>query len=519
MAVFETFQQYGFAALGVALVFVALAVNVWAPSKRRRLGAALILYVLVVGFSAAGWALARTRLDPSGTWQAHVRGAGSLLAALAWVRLGALSIFDLALPLLGVSMVAITSDVLVGFAYVFAGIGVLKAEGMAPSSVLATSAVFSGIVALSLQTTLGNVIGGFALHFDGSIRVGDWVQLADGQQGQVVAIRWRHTVIENRNWDTVIVPNASLLAQNIVVLGKRTGKPVQHRMWVYFNVDFRFPPTRVIDVVREALASSVIPGVASDPPPSVICYDLAREARDSFGYYAVRYWLTDLAVDDPTSSRVRAVLHAALHRADIPLARPAQTILVEAADDEVARSARHKERRVKALERVEIFSSLTADEREYVAARLRDAPFVAGETVTHQGAVAHWLYVLCDGTVKVRRHGGADPLNAKTVALINAPGFFGEMGMLVGEPRHADVVAVTDIQCYRLDKEGLEHILKERPEIAAAMSKTLAERETHLEAVAQGLLELDRAARVASAEVRILRRIQEFFGLDPSAPS
>jgi hypothetical protein len=50
--------------------------------------------------------------------------------------------------------------------------------------------------------------------------------------------------------------------------------------------------------------------------------DLAKDTRDSFAYYAARYWLTDLAVDDPTSSAVRARIYAALRRASIPLARP-----------------------------------------------------------------------------------------------------------------------------------------------------------------------------------------------------
>src|SRR6202042_3547825 len=135
-------------------------------------------------------------------------------------------------------------------------------------------------------------------------------------------------VIETRNWDTLIVPNANLLAQNIVILGKRTGKPLQHRMWVYFNVDFRHAPSRVIDVVRDALAMAPIEGVADDPKPTVICYDFAKDPRDSFAYYAVRYWLTDLANDDPTSSRVRTRIFTALKRASIPLARPVQTLFV-----------------------------------------------------------------------------------------------------------------------------------------------------------------------------------------------
>ena len=111
------------------------------------------------------------------------------------------------------------------------------------------------------------IVGGVALQLDHSIHEGDWLQLPDGTQGRVRAIQWRHTVVETRNWDTVIVPNASLLAQNIVILGKRSGKRLQHRMWVYFNVDFRFSPSHVIDVVRDALAAAPIEGVADDYDP------------------------------------------------------------------------------------------------------------------------------------------------------------------------------------------------------------------------------------------------------------
>ena len=139
-------------------------------------------------------------------------------------------------------------------------------------------------------------------------------------------IRWRHTVLETRDWGTLIVPNAVLLQGQILVLGKRSGKARGiHRYWVYFNVDFRFAPTRVIEVVDEALQMAPVPNVAADPKPHCICYDFASPGRDSFAYYAVRYWLTDLAQDDPTNSVVRTRIYAALRRANIPLAMPTHT--------------------------------------------------------------------------------------------------------------------------------------------------------------------------------------------------
>jgi CRP-like cAMP-binding protein len=287
-------------------------------------------------------------------------------------------------------------------------------------------------------------------------------------------------------------------------------------MWVYFNVDFRFGPGEVVRVIEEALAAAPIEGVAASPLPNVVCLDFAKDGRDSFAYYAVRYWLTDLARDDPTSSRVRMRVHAALKRAGIPLAVPAAQLFVD--QDDVARRERKKqrdnERRLSALSALEFLKPLTAAEREEVADHLRYAPFAAGETITRQGAVAHWLYVLTKGTAEVhRRAEEAD----KLIAQVIAPGFFGEMGLMTGAPRTATVIALTDVECYRLDKIAFERILSERPEIAAEMAHLLATRLVGIQAVAKDLDEAARAKHLESERRKILATIQEFFGLRDSA--
>ena len=512
MQLVELLHTWGFAVLGGVLVLVAFVVNRVAPKKRYRIRHGLILYALFLVCTGAAALLAHTPWPGVAPWGEHVRLFGDLFAAFTFVNVVSLAVFDVALPAVGITTVAITGDLVVGLAYLFAGFGVLKTAGVSPSSVVTTSAVVSGVLAISMQATLGNILGGVAIQLDGSVHVGDWVQLADGTQGRVTAIHWRHTVVETRNWDTLIVPNANLLAQNILILGKRLGKPVQHRMWVYFNVDFRYPPPHVIEVVRDALGASPIEGVAEDPKPTVIAYDFAKDGRDSFGYYAARYWLTDLANDDPTSSRVRARIFTALRRAGIPLARPAQTLFVEAVEAETDRSKRHEDQRLGALDLVDLFHALTPEERAFVSGHLTYAPFTAGETCTHQGAVAHWLYVLCKGKVEIRRHVEGGTL-AKAVAVLEGPTFFGEMGLMTGEPRTADVVALTDVDCYRLDKTGLQRVLEERPEAAEQFSKTLAKRRVELLAAAGGLDDEARKAKMASEENRILEKIQEFFGL------
>jgi small-conductance mechanosensitive channel len=503
-------DRWKFALLGIALVFVAWLVNRFAPQSRKHVRRTAILYVLyVLAFGAS------IALDAAGAtaWAGRLHFASSLLEAFTLVSLAGLTIFDFAAPALKFDLVSITTDIVIGIAYIVAAIAVLRGAGMDLSSVIATSAIVSGVLALSLQATLGNILGGVALQIDGSIHVGDWIQLESGRQGKVKEIRWRHTVVETRDWDTVIVPNSALLASNIMILGKREGAAYQHRMWVYFNVDFRFSPQTVIGVVNDALQNAPLDNVAAEPKAHAICYDFARDGRDSFAYYAVRYYLTDLAVDDPTSSLVRTRIFAALRRAAIPLARPTRTVFVTQDDDaqEIRRHARHRVKRLAAVTSVELFKGLHAEEQAFVADRLRHVPFCAGETVTKQGAVAHWLYLLTSGTVEIRPR--VDDVS-HVVATVEAPDFFGEAGLMTGEPRSADVVAATDVDCYRLDKTGFEKIVHDRPEVAKQISATIASRRVELIAARDGLDADSKLQRQSMEQERILQKIQEFFGLE-----
>ena len=52
---------------------------------------------------------------------------------------------------------------------------------------------------------------------------------------------------------------------------------------------------------------------------------------------------------------------------------------------------------------------------------------------------------------------------------LNAPDVFGEMGLMTGEARAADVIATSDVECFRLGKETFEQVLLNRPEIATEL--------------------------------------------------
>ena len=493
-----------------AIVVTAFLVNRFAPKKRRQIRNTAVAGMLYLFAYAAQLALGLLALPGLAAIAAE---ASEFLGLVAVLNLSALVLFDLGLSALGVGIAPFLGSLMMVAGNVAAVVVSLRHLGVELSGILATSALLTTITAFSLQGTLSNVVGGIALQIDDSIRVGDWVQLEGGRQGKVKEIRWRYTVIETRDWDTLVVPNATILSSTVTVLGKREGQPIQHRMWVYFNVDFRFSPADVIEAVDTGLQTAPIAGVAADPKPHAICMDFAKDGRDSFAYYAVRYWLTDLARDDPTSSCVRERVYTALRRAGIPLAVPAGRVWVEHDDAEhrERKKLREAERRRGALDAVEFLRTLHEDERELVAQRLFYALFAPGETITKQGAVAHWLYIIVSGVAEVRiRIDTTD----RAVAKIQAPGFVGEMGLMTGEPRSATVVALTEVECYRLDKEAFNKIMTDRPEIAKEISSLLASRNVELQAVREDLDATAKQKALEAEHLRMLRTIRRFFGLD-----
>jgi small-conductance mechanosensitive channel/CRP-like cAMP-binding protein len=503
---------WNFAAIAVAVLLIALVVNRFAPAKRRNVRRAMAVLAL---FGIALGASKLLEYFGEEGWARNLAAIADILAAFNVISAVGLLVFDLLLPAMRIELAQIATDLLLGALYVTATLMLLRRAGLDLTGILTTSAVVTGILALSLQATLGNVIGGVALQIDESIRVGDWVQLENGRRGIVSKIGWRHTVLETNDWDTLIVPNATLLGSTFTILGKRDGQRVPHRMWVYFNVDFRYNPVDVINAVEAAVRAAPCEGVVPDPKPTCVCMNFAEQGRDSFGYYAVRYWITDMRIDDPTNSRIRTRIYAALKRAAIPLAVPAAHLWVEQDTDErrARKRLREHDKHLRALRALPFLAPLEDAELDALADELNYVPFAPGEIVTRQGAVAHYLYIIVEGEVEVRVYSG-DKFDV--VAKVTGPGFVGEMGLMTGQPRMATVVACNDVECYRLDKTAFQRILEGRPTVATEISELLAQRAVELQAARDGLDAETQRDSLSHEKRRLLHDIRKFFALDES---
>jgi len=445
------------------------------------------------------------------------RGAGGLvkigsilsqlLAVIAAINVAGTLAFSVVLPKLRVKVPKLLQDLILAGTYVAAGLAVITTAGADLSGILATSAVVTGVVAFSLQDTLGNVIGGMVLHLENSFMPGDRIRIGD-QEGVLREIRWRQTTLETLSGDLIVIPNILLMKSPVTVLGRGFGN--KRFRTVPFNVFYDRAPGEVISVVEQVLREDPPACVAAVPPPDCVIKDFQANCI----VYEARYWLTDLAMGGGTDSNVRSRIFYALTRAGIKLSVHARSMVVTQGAQEVAEKSRKDEhdRRLAALKGVYVFQVLTESERSILAGRLKPTPFARGELITKQGSVADWLYIIYDGAAEVRLYSGES--GAFRVVKTLGPGdFLGEMGLFTGEARSATAVALGEARCYRLDREGFAGVLASRPEIAESIALMLAKRRLEL-AEAKEIMAGEGAVQGLQREQHnLLSKIKNFFKL------
>jgi small-conductance mechanosensitive channel len=504
-------EHYGVSALlhseiaWLTLLALALAMLLlrFRPAERSVYLNTLWLFLVGVVGQAGGLALeALAFFGAASVMQTIFR----FVAAIALIRLIGFTLFRLLLPVMGRALPRIVEDVVILVLYVIYGFAQLRGAGVDLSSIVTTSAILTAVIAFAMQDTLGNLLGGISIQIDNTVQVGDWVRV-DDISGQVRDIRWRSTLIETRNWETLVIPNSAIMKGRVAILGKREGKPLQWRRALRFMVDPGVPPARVMAIVNEEMREGPIANVARMPAPTTVLHGFVYGNLE----YELRYFLTDLLEDEMTDSMVRVHLFASLQRAGIRIAEEQRTVHAVSRDEAHADAVRKREvgRRLEMLSGVDLFSVLSEDEMNELAERLQYAPFARGDIITKQGNVPHWLYIVGFGEVEVRYeppHGAPH-----VVSTLRAGQFFGEMALLTGEARSATVVARTDVECYRLDVKSFQTLLLRRPEIAAGMSRVIAARRPELDKVRE--LFSAQPAPAALEQADLLTRIRRFFGL------
>ena len=350
---------------------------------------------------------------------------------------------------------------------------------------LATGTVLAAVLGLALQETLGNLFAGIALHLEDSFEVGDVIRTGE-VLGVVEAVRWRGTWLRTFNNNILIVPNSVLARDRLEVFPHRN----QNARILQIGVDYNVPPATVISVLTQA--ASNVDGVSHDLP----CFARVGGFGDSAVTYEVKYFTQDYSQRDRIDADIRKAVWYAFRRNNISIPFPIRMHQRYAPPD-----AKHHPDSAKIIERlqnVDILSPLSHEAQEAIAEAARVRVYSRGETVIRQGAAGDSMFIVHQGTVSVR-------VGEEEVAQLGDGEFFGEMALLTGEARAADIVALTDVVVVEIKKAALQPVLQDSPELAASISAKVMER--------RGTLESLRDDAREEEQTSILSRIRSYFGL------
>ena len=97
--------------------------------------------------------------------------------------------------------------------------------------------------------------------------------------------------------------------------------------------------------------------------------------------------------------------------------------------------------------------------------------YAPGQYIVSHGDPAQAVYLITSGQVKIVMPSVAGA--PKRLSTLSAGLSFGELAMINGGTRSADVIAVTAVECHVLDAEGLERLGASHPQIEIALLKNM----------------------------------------------
>ena len=455
------------------------------PQPLSRLGAPLLLFALCV-------LLLRLSRHPS-WWPAdpdHAllawRAAQSVTAAAAFwlvVRVADVLLWDRWLPSrAGVRVPRLLRQVvavvlfIVGAAVVFSNVWDLSV-----GPVLATTGAIGIVAGLALRNVLADFFSGIALNMEHPFRLDDFVLFhirgkREPVAGFVREINWRSTTVLTPEDNLISVPNSLVAASTVENLSFPS--PV-YELELDIVLDWHLDPAALDPVLGAAMVDAWVRGATSgDKPPKFrIC------KLDGAGVtYRIVYLIDPRKKPKgPARHTLLSCLQQHLRFAGLRPVMPMQPDTLTP-EPPLQRQRVHDNSadRLHAIEHVALFGVLTDAERQRLSDSVQVRRVADGAVVVKQGDAGSTMFIVAAGVLEVLipvppalpgALATAGPTRVNTLA----PGdFFGEMSLLTGAPRTANVVALCASVLYEVPQSVMAALLAERPELATLLSGVVA---------------------------------------------
>lgn len=153
------------------------------------------------------------------------------------------------------------------------------------------------------------------------------------------------------------------------------------------------------------------------------------------------------------------------------------------------------------IQRIPLFSELEEPELKKLASKLQIKEYEKNTLVVRETDEGSTLFIITKGKVKISRlsESGKEVI----LAILGEDEFFGEMSLLDGEARSANVTTIHKSELLLLKRKDFLEILEQSPKISISLLIELASRLRKSDMQIKSLSLFDAAGRVASAIIQI----------------
>jgi small-conductance mechanosensitive channel len=357
----------------------------------------------------------------------------------------------------------LVQDLLAGLIYLSAVLAVIAyVFGLPVQGLLATSGVIAIILGLALQSTLSDVFSGIVLNFSRPYRPGDWISIEGGTDGRVIEMNWRATHVLTGKRDLAIVPNSAIAKAKIVNASSPSGV---HGMTVTVQLDRKATPAAGVKILEQALLNSRL--VLTRPAPWITVKSISGPGTE----FEIGFFAEDLAHATDAQNELLDLIYRHVAAAGLDLATIDRSASSVPETNMLPNAADCPER---ALNLVNIFASLTPDERESLAGKMKQKTVDTGEVLLEAGVVLQSLFIIGAGVLSLTHVVGGNEIELMRLG----PGdHFGEIGLLTGAPARARITALMPTTIYELTKDDLAPVLEARATVAQELGRELARRQ------------------------------------------
>lgn len=129
---------------------------------------------------------------------------------------------------------------------------------------------------------------------------------------------------------------------------------------------------------------------------------------------------------------------------------------------------------IRVLREIPLFSEVGDSDLESLSSLVIERRFPKHKTIVEEGAPGDFMYIICEGRVKVTKLSGDG--REKILELLDSGDFFGEMSLLDDAPRSASVEALCEVRVLALARNDFLDLLRKSSDLALAVVQELTRR-------------------------------------------